>query len=69
MVVDCTDPRQEQGVGDQDNVTSIPFQKTKRKIIGRLSCKAKEDGKEDTDTDALTIRAKSITCSPFSLGK
>ena len=52
--MDNTDLRKDQGVGDQDNVSSIPLQKTRRNMC-RLSCKDMQDGQEDIDTDGFTL--------------
>ena len=37
LVMDYTDPWEDQGVGDQDNVASIPLQKTQWRNMGRIS--------------------------------
>ena len=42
-------------VRDQDNVTSIPLQKTQRRNMGRLSCKDLQNGKEDMDAHGLAF--------------
>ena len=55
MVLNNTDLRKDQGVGDQDNVTSIPFQKTKRRDMGRRSRKDMQDGQDEMDTDGFTL--------------
>ena len=59
LVVDCTDPRQDQRMGNQNNVTSISFQKTKRRGMGRLSCKDMQNGQKDMDSDGLTLCVRS----------
>ena len=44
-MLDQKDPRKDQGVGDEDNATSLPLEKRKRRNVGRLLCESK-DGKQ-----------------------
>ena len=55
MVTDNTDLRKDQGVGNQDDVTSFPVQKTKRRNMDRISRKDMQDGQEEMDTDGFTF--------------
>ena len=50
-----TEVRKDQMVGSQDNVTSVPIQKTQRRSMGRLPYKNLQYGQEDMDTDGLAF--------------
>ena len=42
-------------MGNQDNVTSIPLQKTQRRNMGQLPLWNVQYGQEDMDTDGLAF--------------
>ena len=53
--MDHTNVGEDQRMGNQDNITPVPIQKTQRRNMGRLPYKNVQRGQKDMDTDALAF--------------